>query len=165
MAVLSKFRRNASLIQDGQWIEVGEAGETFEIFTRGSTEPWNDALAKSRHKALRELNRKRQPGTEAYDLTTLPPSVENEVYGRALVDHCVRDVRGLYHDEAKTRPVLFAEFCDMLLDSQQFAPLIGIALAAVGRVNENAAADRADAVGNSPSPSATASFSPTSEPT
>lgn len=155
MASLSKFRRDTSIIKQGQWVTVGENDDTFEILTRGSTAPFRDAIARYRHDAVRDLNRKRQPGSDAYDLATLPPSVDDACLGRALVEHCVLDLRGLSHDDAGQQPVTLDEFRDMLRDPETFGGLAGLAFAAVGRVNENATAERAEAVGNSLTPSAT----------
>lgn len=163
MASLNKFRRDVAAIRSGEWVEVGIGEETFEIFTRGLTPTFRDGYSRMRREAAEELNRTVKPGQTRYTETTLKPSVDDAVTARAIAEFCDLNVRGLYHDEAKTQPVTADEFREMLRDTETFPALGGLTYAAALRVTDKSAADRTEAVGNSPKPSVSTSFSATSD--
>ena len=154
MASLSKFRRDVAAIRSGEWVEVGIYDQTFEVFTRGLTPAFRDGYARMRRAAAEELNRTVKPGQTRYTETTLPPSMDDIVTAQAIAEYCDLNVRGLYHGPGETNPVTADEFRDMLRDTESYPTLGGLTYAAALRVTDKSAADRTEAVGNSPKPSA-----------
>lgn len=101
MAKLSDFSRNQDRMREGETVEVGPIGSTFEITTRGFTPRYRDALHDLKIAAARRLNRGQKPGGLSYNAENLPPSEDDRAQGQAIADHCVLGVNGLQHDDGQ----------------------------------------------------------------
>ncbi|RUT25759.1 hypothetical protein C0V97_09895 [Asaia sp. W19] len=145
MAKLSAFSRNADRMREGETIEVGPLGNTFEITTRGFTPRYRDALHDLKMAAARKLNRGQKPGGLSYGPENLPPTEDDLAQGQAIADHCVIGVQGLLHDDG--REVTLDEFRTMLSAGDQ-PMLIALAISAAARVGDDRAREHEEAVGN-----------------
>lgn len=147
MAVLSKIRVDEQKINNGAWVTVEADGDPFDIRTRGFTPRYRDMLHRLRMEAVRELNKGRQPGAVMASVTTLPPSVDDQCYGRALAEECFLDVRGLKHSEGGP-DVTGAEFKALLCDAEGCAALVLLVMDAANRVTNDRAGQVKAAAGN-----------------
>ncbi len=146
MADLNDFIIDRDAVRDGEWITVGDGGNTFEIRTRGFTPKYRDALNALRRHAARDLNRKLQPGDAMYSADTLPPSADDRCQGQATATHCVMDVRGL---TSKGVAVTVEQFRDLLSDPEGRTGLLILAIGAASRVGTDRKEETAVAEGNS----------------
>ena len=147
MANLSKIRLDQRKISDGAWVTVLAEGDPFDIRTRGFTPRYRDLLYRLRIEAVRDLNRGRQPGAVMASVETLPPSVDDQCYGRALAEECFLDVRGLKHSEDGP-DVTADEFKALLCDPEGCGALVLLVMGAAGSVTNERAEEVQTAVGN-----------------
>lgn len=112
MAKLGSMKLNT--VSDGEWVQVNETGEPFEVKVRGYGNKYRDYYNGLLRDARRRANRQSLPGAEAYDIGDLPPSVVDECQAKAINEHVLIDVRGLEHDDG--RVVAVDELKEMLLD-------------------------------------------------
>ncbi|RUT26485.1 hypothetical protein C0V97_06000 [Asaia sp. W19] len=145
MAKISAFSRDAARIREGETIEVGPSGNTFQITTRGFTPRYRDALFNRKHAAAARLNRALQPGAIRYTPETLPPTEDDRAQGEAIAEHCVIDVNGLQNDDGSEIGV---DQFRALLASGEHPMLIALAISAAARVGEEQAEAHREAVGN-----------------
>jgi hypothetical protein len=153
MASLSSIRLDQRKINDGAWVTVEADGEPFDIRTRGFTPRYRDMLYRLRIEAVRDLNRGRQPGAVMASVDTLPPSVEDQCYGRSLAEECFLDVRGLTHEKDGPE-VTAAEFKALLCDPEGCGALVILVMGAAARVTNDRAEEVQTAAGNSQTASA-----------
>lgn len=147
MAKLSGFRINASAVERGEWVKVGNGDLEFEIQTRGYHPRYRDALNTLKRDAARRANRGLQVGQIPYTPDSLPPTMDDACQGRALAEHCIIDVRGLTHDDDS--PVTADQFREMIQDREQYLILLILAINAAGSVGAVRAEETEAAIKNS----------------
>lgn len=151
MASLSSILLSADRIKGGAWVPVHTpTGDTFDIRTRGFTPAYRDALAQLRLDAARDANKGAEPGQWIITPDTLPPSVADGCQAKALIAHCLLDIRGLFHDDAGAKPVTLAEFTALMLDPISGAGIVRLVAEAAGSVTIAREDQVREAVGNSP---------------
>lgn len=147
MASLSSILLDQKKISEGAWVTVQVGGEPCDIRTRGFTPRYRDLLYRLRVEAMRDENRGKQPGAALVSVDTLPPSVEDRCYGRALAEECFLDVRGLALDKGGP-DVTADEVNAMLREPVGCTELVVLVLGAAGRLTNERAEEVQTAAGN-----------------
>lgn len=145
MASLKSLKKNLIAIDDGQWVPVTlDSGDIIKVKSRGITDAYRNAQARQHEKAA-----KSNPNG------SLSVELRRAINCRLLAQHVFLDIEGLDDDG---RLVTAEEVKAILGDGQlvrEFGPLVDGLFAAQLMVDEGLGEDRADAVGNSRSSSAT----------
>lgn len=142
MAKISSFRVDTKAIESGEWVSPGEEFDDLEILTRGFTDAYTDSRSARTRKAAIPFGG---------DVSKIPSVVGRNILVDCLVRHVLLDVRNLQDDDGES--VKFPAFCTML-GSGDYPDLLRAAVQAANKVGVAKATDTADAVGNSPTPSA-----------
>jgi hypothetical protein len=142
MARLNAFKVDSQAIEAGQWVSPGDEYDDLQLLCRGYTDVYYDAQAQKMRRAA-----------TAYggDLAKVPNSIQRDIRIDCLIRHIVLDVKGLADENGKA--VDFARFCD-LLRNPDYGQLVVATMTAASMVGRQIAQDKADASGNSATPSA-----------
>ena len=141
---LSKLIRDQRAIEDGMWIQPDPA-EEIEFLARGATPKFKAR----RDAAFRRLAQSYAGSAKDADRAA---AVRSKMLGEIVFDECIIDVRGVWHDEEKTRPATVAEV-RAIACTPEGEPALNLAFSAIEQVTERRKSDIEAAEGNSSSSS------------
>lgn len=137
MATLADLKTDSAAINDGEWKKIDKY-PGLEIKSRGYTDQFIDAQSRR----LRKVAEKYRG-----DVTAIPNAVRRQLNAELLCEFLVLDVRGLFHDKEKKRPVSLEEFKG-LLPNPDYRELMAACWEAAGLVTTEAGKQAEDAEGN-----------------
>lgn len=137
MAKLSKFKRDSSLTQTGEWIRVGDEYDDLEILTRG----FNDDYTDHRNAGIRKAATLNYRG----DPSKIGAAETRSITIDSIVAHSLIDVRNLADDDGN--PVSLDKFVTMLRDPD-YLDLYLATITACAMVGRTRAAVTKDAIKN-----------------
>ena len=146
MATLSQFTR-APIPAAGTWRKVGDKFEDLEICIVGKPDDYTD-----RRDVLMKVAAKAKRNAVLAD--DLPQIDKDRCAAKAFVEKRFGGIRGLFHDEKKTRPVTDEDLKAILLDiNPDNRELLIVCLMVMNDVDGTRVADLKDDEGNSVPPS------------
>jgi hypothetical protein len=137
MASLDKLRMNVKGIKEGRWVTVNP-DEPFDLRVRGFTNKYRDALAQYQKDAIKEINARLASPPYLKSAEDLPPTIAEACTARALAEHVFIDVRGLGDP---SNPITADQLREMLLNTEEWAPLVVLVMAAAGMVTSDRSAE------------------------
>lgn len=135
---LSELERDERAIEDGMWVQPDPAKD-IEFLARGETPRFRsrfNAAVRQLVQAFGSLDAEKAQHPKAKKL------------GQILFEECILDVRNIFHDDERSRPVSLAELRAHAC-TPRGEPAYNLALAAVDRVTARRRSDAEDAEGNS----------------
>jgi len=151
MARLSKFRLTEAAF-NGDWVSVGPEEDPYRVKVRGLTDAITDKINIRLQRAALDLNRqamqeRRKTGQIIWTAQNLPRSIADRVEAEVIVEDCIMDIDGLFHDPpegaapgAVGPKVEIEEYREMILDPY-FKDLYYHAWLAVQKVTQARAGD------------------------